>query len=250
MVVMTRSKTNWQDWLEAAAALVYPGICQICRDQRSDAREGFVCTNCRSQVQTVRPPFCSRCGLPHDGDITSNYECGNCLNQAFDFRYARAAVINKSVVQEALRRFKYSGAVWFEPFLVELLVNESISMLNPKDWDVIVPVPLHPVKQRTRGFNQAEILGRGLSQASGIKINTTLLARHLPTPTQTTLARAARLQNMHGAFRVKKGKRLDKQRVVLVDDIFTTGATTNACAKALKAAGSAEVCVWTVARGL
>jgi len=166
------------------------------------------------------------------------------------FSSARSAVVAKTVVLEAIHRFKYSRALWFENFLADLLLREAVPVLRERHWDFIVPVPLHPLKHREREFNQAEILARHLSAAAKIPVNEKILRRVTPTRTQTLLTRAQRAANMSGAFAVRKGVRLDDQKIILVDDVFTTGATTSACAKALSGAGAAEVCVWTVARGL
>ena len=106
------------------------------------------------------------------------------------------------------------------------------------------------LKEREREFNQAEILARHLSVATNIPLNTKLLRRVTATMTQTRLTKQQRSENMRGAFAVRAGVKLNGERVVLVDDVFTTGATTSACAQALRAAGAGEVCVWTVARGL
>jgi len=111
-------------------------------------------------------------------------------------------------------------------------------------------VPLHSLKEREREFNQSEILARHLSAATGIPLNAKLLRRVASTLTQTLLTREQRAANMRGAFAVRSGIKFNGERVVLVDDVFTTGATTNACALALRTAGAGEVCVWTVARGL
>ena len=154
------------------------------------------------------------------------------------------------MVLEAIHRFKYSSALWFENFLAGLLVREAASVLANEKWDYIVPVPLHPVKLREREFNQAARLAAPLARVTKIPLNTTILNRVNPTSTQTLLTREERAVNMKNAFVVRKGIRLDGKRIILVDDVFTTGATTNACAQALQVAGAAEVCVWTVARGL
>jgi ComF family protein len=153
-------------------------------------------------------------------------------------------------VLEAIHRFKYSRALWFENFLADLLVREAAPVLCAEPWDYLVPVPLHPLKEREREFNQAALLARRLSRATGIPPKENLLRRVLPTATQTLLTRDQRAANMHRAFAVSRGAELDGKRLVLIDDVFTTGATTNACAEALRDAGAAEVCVWTVARGL
>jgi ComF family protein len=239
-----------QNWLGAGLALIYPETCQLCRRERATPREGYVCRKCWHQVRFVQPPFCERCGLPFDGDFAASFECTNCREMAFHFRFARAAVIAKTVVLEAVHRFKYSRALWFENFLADLLNRAAAPALSPKEWDFIVPVPLHPLKQREREFNQSDLLASRLSEATGIPCRPKLLRRILPTLTQTVLSRQKRALNMKGAFAAAGGIDLSGKRVIILDDIFTTGATTNACAGALRQAGASDVCVWTVARGL
>jgi ComF family protein len=133
-----------------------------------------------------------------------------------------------------------------------LLVRQAAPALRAGKWDLIVPVPLHSLKQMEREFNQAERLARHLSLATQLPSRKDLLCRVARTRTQTLLSRSERAANVHGAFVSSKGAgpALKNQRVVLVDDVLTTGATTNACAQALRAAGASDDCVWTVARGL
>ena len=230
--------------------LLYPPVCQLCHDQRAEATEGFVCVNCWSHVRFIRAPFCERCGLPFTGELTTSFVCTNCNELKLYFTSARSAVVAKTVVLEAIHRFKYSNALWFENFLAGLLVREAASVLANEKWDYIVPVPLHPVKLREREFNQAARLAAPLARATKIPLREKILHREHSTGTQTALTRTERAANMKHAFAVRPGTRLAGQRLVLVDDVFTTGATTNACAAALRAAGAAEVAVWTVARGL
>ena len=237
-------------WLRAGLGLIYPENCQLCRRQRANPHDGFVCAECWRQVRFIRPPCCQRCGLPFEGELTTAFECANCSGMELHFRFARAAVIAKTVVLEAVHRFKYSRALWFENFLAGLLLREAAPVLAPADWDFIVPVPLHPLKHRQREFNQSEILARRLAAATQIPCRSKVLRRILPTATQTLLSREKRALNMKGAFGVAYGIRLKNQRIIVLDDILTTGATTNACARALREAGAADVCVWTVARGL
>lgn len=239
-----------KSWLNAGLGFFFPEICQLCEAERATAQAGFVGGKCRSQVRFIRPPFCNRCGLPFEGDLTTSFECTNCREMELHFSSARSAVVAKTVVLEAVHRFKYQRAPWFENFLADLLIREAAPALRGQSWDFIVPVPLHVLKQREREFNQAEILARHLSAATKIQLNTKLLRRVSPTMTQTLLSRQQRAKNMRGAFAVLNGIKLNGERVVLVDDVFTTGATTSACAQALRAADAGEVCVWTVARGL
>jgi ComF family protein len=239
-----------KDWLNTGLGFFYPEICQLCEEERATAKEGFVGAKCRSHMRFIRPPFCERCGLPFEGEFTTSFECTNCREMELHFSSARSAVVAKTIVLEAIHRFKYQRALWFENFLADLLICEAAPVLRGQGWNCIVPVPLHPLKQREREFNQAEILARHLCYAAEIPLNTKLLRRVAPTMTQTLLTREQRAKNMRGAFVVRQGLKLNGERVVLVDDVFTTGATTSACAKALRAAGAGEVCVWTVARGL
>jgi ComF family protein len=247
---MTPAAGKLQDWFKAGLGLIYPEICQLCRRQRATVQDGFVCPQCWSHVRFIRPPFCERCGLPFAGDLTTAFECTNCRELELHFSSARSAVVAKSVVLEAIHRFKYSRALWFENFLADLLVREAAPVLREQNWDVIVPVPLHPLKLREREFNQAGRLAAHLGRAAKIPLNEKILRRVNPTATQTLLTREQRATNMKNAFAVRPGLKLDGKRLVIVDDVFTTGATTSACARALRLAGAADVCVWTVARGL
>lgn len=239
-----------KSWLDAALAFFYPEGCQICRAARATASEGYVCAGCRQGVRFIVPPICERCGLPYAGDITSRFECSNCREMELHFCSARAAVVANELLLDVIHRYKYQRALWFEPFLADLLVRQARTALAQAHWDLLVPVPLHPLKHREREFNQAERLAAHLSRATGIPVGRRFVRRVEYTRTQTQLTRAERAANVRHAFGVRKGKRLDGARVVLLDDVLTTGATTSACAKVLKQAGAAEVCVWTVARGL
>jgi competence protein ComFC len=239
-----------KNWLNVGLGFFYPEICRLCEDERATAGEGFVCARCWQQVRFIKPPFCGRCGRPFEGDITTNFECTNCREMELHFSSARSAVVARTVVLEAIHRYKYQNALWFENFLAGLFLREAVPALRGQNWDLIIPVPLHPAKEREREFNQAGRLAGHLSAATKIPLNKKLLRRVIFTATQTLLTREQRAANMHGAFAMHKRARLDGERVVLVDDVFTTGATTNACAKTLQAAGAGDVCVWTIARGL
>jgi ComF family protein len=237
-------------WLNAGLAFFYPEACQLCGQERAGPAEGYICGRCQSRVQFIQKPYCERCGRPFEGAITSSFECEHCRESKLHFRSARSAVAFKDEAQEVIHRYKYQHALWFEPFLSDLLARVTRPELEAEKWDFIVPVPLHPTKQRERGFNQAERLAACLGRATGIPMNSRLLRRVTNTPSQTKLSREQREANMRNAFAPANKRRLNGARIVVLDDVFTTGATTNACAQVLKRAGAAEVCVWTVARGI
>jgi ComF family protein len=235
--------------LDAALNFIYPPVCQLCGQERAGAAEGYVGGHCWRGVRFVTAPFCERCGLPYEGDVTQPFRCGNCAEVEFGFRFARSAVQANAMMLDVIHRYKYHHALWFEPFLADLLARAAGPALAGQTWDLIVPVPLHPLKMRQRQFNQAERLARCLGRALGLPVNGRAVRRVQFTETQTKLDRAQRAANVSGAFAPRAGRELQGRRVVLVDDVMTTGATTSACARALRQAGAADVCVWTVARG-
>jgi len=247
---MNAPVASLKSWFDAACTLIYPPICQFCGGQRAAAQDGLVCARCRSKVRFIAPPYCQRCGLPFEGEITTPFECANCRELDFHFSSARSAAVADGVILEAIHRYKYSQAMWFEPFLAGVFLREAVPALCGQAWDWIVPVPLHPTKRREREFNQAERMANRLSQAAGIPLNRNLLRRVVPTRTQTRLTRQQRAANVRRAFALRDGQPVRGARIILVDDVFTTGATTDACARVLREKGAAEVCVWTVARGL
>lgn len=237
-------------WLDAALNLFYPPACQICSNERATVDEGFVCRSCWHGVRFVQRPFCERCGLPYEGSITNEFECTNCREIQLHFSTARSAVIANPLILEVIHHYKYNRALWFEPFLAGLLVQQARPLLQRDSWDMIVPVPLHPVKQREREFNQADRLARHLGAATGLPVRNRLIRRVAPTRTQTLLSRQERADNVRRAFAPCRETSLAGARVVVLDDVMTTGATTSACARVLRKMGAADVCVWTVARGV
>jgi len=245
--------SRWRvaQWVEPLLTLFYPDVCQVCLQERATAAEGYVGGNCRKEIHYIVPPNCERCGLPFEGAIMDSFECGNCQEMTLHFSRARAVVAAEGMVLDIIHRWKYSRALWFEPFLTGLLLREAVPALRTEQWDLIVAMPLHRDKETEREFNQAQHLAQALSAATGLRVGEDLVRRTVATQTQTHLSRRQRMDNMQGAFeRGSHAKFARGRRIILVDDVLTTGSTASACALILKKAGASDVCVWTVARGL
>lgn len=239
---------NW--WLEAWGGFFYPNVCQCCHAEPAEPAGGFVGAQCRNRVRLCQPPVCSKCGLPYEGSLSEPFECTNCRTLELHFDWARSAARASGMLLEVIHRYKYQSQRWFEPFLGGLLVSAARPEIRAADWDWIVPVPLHPVKEREREFNQARVLSRYLGRATGLPVADRLLRRRAFTFTQTHLGRAQRRDNVRDAFTVRPAAELGGRRILLIDDVLTTGATTSECARMLKASGAAVVGVWTMARGV
>jgi ComF family protein len=174
--------------------------------------------------------------------------CGACRRRAPAFAYARAALRYEDVAREALHAFKFGGHRALAAPLGDLLVEAVEGRLPAGIPDLLVPVPLHPRRERERGFNQSRLLARRVGRAWGCPVRDDVLVRAVATPSQTTLDGAARRANVRRAFRVRRPELVAGRHVLLVDDILTTGATVSECARCLGEAGPRSVGVLTVAR--
>lgn len=215
-----------------------------------DEEPGCLCWDCQTRVHSVQVPFCDRCGDPVEGLVTDIFECAWCRKTAPAFDWARSAVRYDGVARQLLRRLKYNAGLWVVDTLAEWLLalwRNCPPDIQVADW--ITPVPLYTRRRRERGYNQSALLASRLSRRVGIPFRDGLLRRNRSTVSQTRLTAAQRLHNVRGVFSVPWPRRARGARIVLVDDVMTTGATVNECARMLRAAGAAAVMVLTVARG-
>jgi ComF family protein len=199
--------------------------------------------------QPVQPPFCQRCGEPFPAlpDHEAHFLCANCAPRRWHFRWARSGYRAEGEVLDAIVGFKYREEYYQQRPLVDWLTGTFDRFAAGEAWSALVPVPLYHRRRRERGFNQAAELARGLGTRRRLRVSDCLY-RCRETPSQTGLDRVARWENMAGAFGLKGGFDLKGQNLLLIDDVFTTGATTNACAQVLAEAGADLVAVLTVAR--
>jgi len=238
-----------KQWWTVAVGLVYPANCAVCKRPRESDVDSALCASCRGQMRPIPKPFCERCNQPFEGAITGEFQCSNCVDKEYCFDYAVCGCRLTGVARECVHQFKYQRALWVGPELAALMIAAARERIVWENVDMVVPVPLFPSRQRERGFNQAEWLARRLVRALPAPLCKGNLRRIRDTNNQALLNAAERIENVSGAFAVRDPKPFLQRRVVLVDDVFTTGATTNECARVLRSAGAVSVIVLTVGRG-
>jgi competence protein ComFC len=230
----------------AIASLLYPPVCTICA--ASTAPGEYLCDECDTKVTRILPPFCAKCSEPFQGAITNEFSCANCEHRALHFAAAVAAYRSRGIVRRVILDFKYGRQLHLRNLVAHWLFSAlDDDRLRRRTFDIVVPVPLHPARERERGFNQAALLADLLS-ARIVLQNRPALERIRYTTTQTAFDRAERMENLYGAFRLRKNMDVRGLRVLLVDDVLTTGSTLSECARVLKKAGASSVHAATAAR--
>jgi competence protein ComFC len=231
---------------QAAVSLLYPATCSICAKH---VRAGeYLCSGCEAKIVRIVAPFCQTCSEPFEGSISSVFTCANCAHRTIYFEAAVAAYRGRGVVREIIHEFKYARQIHLR-HLVARWVRAALDDERLRDchFNIIVPVPLHPARQRERGFNQACLLAELLSAQTSIPCKP-LLERIRYTTTQTALDRSERMENLHNAFRLRKNADVRGLRVLLIDDVLTTGSTLSECARVLKRGGAISIYAATAAR--
>ena len=264
-------------WLTTAGRglleMIYPGRCCLCEARLSPdppvfsgnlrgvtdftaAMAPHLCPACADAFTPVDSPLCRRCGEMFAGRRGEDHLCGECYRRNRHFDSARAAGIYDQSLMTVVQQFKYGRRTELARPLGKVLLAGLRRWYDPADVDWIVPVPLHVRKQRQRGFNQVYLLLRQwprLAREPGLEIpdgrvNRHLLVRRRPTHSQTRLSRKQRRHNVRGAFAARSKADIRGRSILLVDDVYTTGATVEECARVLRAAGAAAVHVLTLAR--
>jgi competence protein ComFC len=237
--------------LDSLASVLFPGPCRICAETLTNASRIPVCEDCLGRFERIIEPMCVRCGRPFESGAALEAiepKCRLCRADFYAFDRARSFATYDDALSEAIVLLKYEQVTrlgdWFAERLAEMVARA------PAEWraDVVVPVPLHRERRRERGYNQAELIARPLAKRLKLPLDAGILLRTKPRPAQLVLSRTEHWKSVRGAYATREGARVDNLRVLLVDDVLTTGATLDACARALKKAGAAAVVGLTVAR--
>jgi ComF family protein len=229
-----KGSVNWQDQVwrlkEAFIDTVFPPVCASCGQVGQ-----LFCSACRLEVQWIVEPICFGCGRPQAQPIDS---CLNCRNSPLPLERNRAAVLYVDPVRTVIHRLKFDGFFALAQPLAELMLEAWPRWRH--DFDLIVPIPLHPNRQRQRGFNQSELLVRQLCKRLGWVGDQSALKRNRWTRPQIGLSASERRDNVDGAFEANHAV-VSGKRILLVDDVFTTGSTLASATRALLDAGAASV---------
>jgi ComF family protein len=240
---------------EALASIVFPAPCRICGQILDTGARIPFCHACiGSLLERMREPLCSRCGRPIVSAATleaiSAPVCHFCRAYDYAFDLARSYGVYTFKMARAILMLKYGSVsplgAWFARRLAEIAAFKP----GMFEADIVVPVPLDRGRMRERGYNQAELIAKPLAHMLHMPFRSCLLVRTRSRPNQLRLTRRERWETVRGAYATHQAARVDKLRVLLVDDVFTTGATLDACSKALKGAGAARVVGLTVARAM
>lgn len=235
--------------------VLFPPNCVHCGELVEEVVPGLetfrhFCHRCATQIVSVEPPHCTTCGYPFYGEVEGERSCPHCEGLQPAFAEGCTATLFKGPVRTLVLDLKYHHGLHVLPD-ARRIFESAPHVLEFVRGAVLVPVPLHPRKERDRGYNQAELLARALRAAAGGGTRLeAVLERITDTDTQTAFDRKARLLNLRDAFRLAARARLgERERYVVVDDVFTTGSTLNSCARALRQGGAVNVGVVTLAHG-
>ncbi|HHZ02471.1 MAG TPA: ComF family protein [Tissierellia bacterium] len=238
-----------KEYVESFLELLYPekNTCFICNTYNESINDKYICIDCERKFIKLEPPLCAKCSKPIAS--TDHIFCRDCCTYDRSFEVSKSPYSYKGLVKDSIYNFKYYNKPYFYKLFGKCLID-YMKENNYTDFDYIVSVPLHPSKLRIRGYNQAELLGRYLSEKLSIPYKD-VLKRTKKTPKQSQQSKSSRRKNLKNAFSVKKlprNENIKNSRVLLIDDVYTTGSTVDECSKTLLNFGVAKVYVITIAR--
>ena len=228
--------------------ILYPRRCAIC-DKVLPVNEKYLCQGCEKLLKYTGEEYCLRCGRPVDD--RQEY-CPSCQGKEVSFCSGRSLFLYDTVLKESIIRFKYHGRQEYAAFYAKEMYQAFKKWIRQICPDALIPVPIHKARYRKRGYNQAEVLARELGKCSDIPVLTEYLVRGKNTLPQKELSERERLQNLNGAFYVRKmTQELYKNLncVIIIDDIYTTGSTVEACARVLREEGIRKVYFLCISTG-
>ncbi len=240
-------------WTLTFKNLFFPIFCRQCGYPLLTQKNGYFCPECWNLPERIEPPFCTVCGRPQKASagfgVVENFPCAECRSaKKLPYRRIYGAAVYDGAIAEAIKLLKFHERTTIAGLLADIMVKFAEREMDCAQYDDLVPVPLHAVRRRARGFNQAQLLAkRLLPPFSSARLNESLL-RIRPTRTQSTIQdHKERRKNVVGAFAVRREEHFEGRTVLLIDDVVTSGGTVSECTRALKRAGAAHVDVFAAA---
>ena len=222
----------------SVSSALIPEVCLLCGSGNLEGSTS-ICPECRTSLRWVLSPICSVCGRPLSTFEKERLDlCGACISNPPVYDMARYGLYYENLVRVAITRFKFNASLYSSRPLADLLIETFNKHYIKQNFDVILPVPVHTRRLMARGFNQVTILSQKLATATGIPLDRTSLVKTKNTEPQVRLSRAKRLLNLTNAFQINNKKTIVKKRVLIVDDVSTTGATINEVSKVVRKAGA------------
>lgn len=222
--------------------LFFPPRCLSCRRFFRQP----LCPACEDLWPALHPPFCNRCSIPFHSPATDFHLCGDCLERDSPCRRIQAAGLYEGVLHDLIIRMKYRN----EERLASYLGGRMAEGVSGNGWDLVVPIPLHKKRLRERGFNQALLLSRPVAKALRLEVDPFVMVKQRETPPQAVLKGEERRRNLKGAFEVRVPEKIRDKKILVVDDVCTTGATIEEAAGTLLKAGAKEVEAYVLARAV
>jgi ComF family protein len=236
--------------LKAFLDILFPPLCHACKSFIPDAGAIHLCESCLAGSPAIASPHCTLCGLPFLTEGGTDHLCGGCIRNPPSFAAARAAVMFDGPVRDLIHRFKYGKKVQHCRPLGLLTARQLGEFVAASSADLIIPVPLHVKRLRERGFNQALLLTEALAKQWRLPLSRHNLRRIRWTEPQISLSALERKENVRGAFAVHDAAGVRNRRIILVDDVYTTGSTVAECSRTLRKAGAEAVFVATISRAI
>ena len=229
--------------IETALTFLYPAQCKVCELNLGIESVPYICDSCWQDIGFIQQPWCEICGMPDIDDT-----CDACLTRPPRFGKLRTIAIYETSLQQAIHLFKFEKRTILNRYLTQLIIDNLPADLNISEYDYILPVPIHKRRLRERGFNQSVLIAKEIAKSTGICVTEDVLVRYKNTSPQSSLDREARQTNIIGAFRLQEKEDVRGKRLLVFDDVFTTGATVREVVNTLWDADPVEVDVLTLAR--